>query len=82
MGVPVIATNIRGCRQVVDDGVTGLLVPPRDSPALAAAISSLVHDPDRRRAMGRAARVKAVAQFDQDQIIRTTLATYNRLRAR
>src|SRR5262249_43873385 len=38
MGLPVVATNIRGCRQVVDDGLSGVLVPPKDGSALAAAI--------------------------------------------
>ena len=54
MGVPVVATDIRGCRQVVDDGVTGLLVPVRDAGALAAAIATRsASDRDRRRRFGR-----------------------------
>lgn len=80
MGVPVVATDIRGCRQVVEHGVTGLLVPPRDAEALTAAISSLVADPERRRQMGEAARAKARAHFDQEPVIRTTLDVYDRLR--
>ena len=58
-GVPSIATDVRGCRQVVEDGVTGLLVPVRDAPALAAAIEELVRDEPRRRVMGEAALAKA-----------------------
>ncbi len=79
MGLPVIATNIRGCRQVVDDGRTGRLVSVRDSGALAQAIEELAGDPDRRHAMGMAARAKAVTDFDQQRVIDRTLATYERL---
>ncbi|HET6775384.1 MAG TPA: glycosyltransferase, partial [Acidimicrobiales bacterium] len=49
-GLPVIASDVRGCRQVVDHGVTGLLVPVRDGAALAQAIRALGEDPDRRAA--------------------------------
>lgn len=78
-GVPVVATDIRGCRQAVDDGVTGLLVAPRDAEALAAAIAALAHDPARRRAMGKAAEEKAHRDFDVRRVIATTLDTYRGL---
>ena len=78
-GVPIVATDIRGCRQVVDDGATGLLVPVRDAAALAEGIAALVSDPARRRAMGRAARAKALREFDQQQVIATTLGVYETL---
>ena len=81
MGVPVIATDVRGCRQVVDDGVTGLLVPPRDSTRLADAVDRLVGDPAHRAAMGAAARRKAVVEFDERDVIARTLAVYERLLA-
>jgi len=80
--VAVVATDIRGCRQAVDDGVTGLLVPVRDHDALAAAIEELAGDGARRAAMGRAGRVKAEAQFDDRAVVETTLAVYERLLAR
>jgi len=79
MGLPIVATNIRGCRQVVDHDVTGLLVPPRDAQALAEAIEVLAGDPDRRTRMGEAASVKARHEFDQDRVIDVTLETYHRL---
>lgn len=82
MGVPVVATDIRGCRQVVDPGVTGLLVPPRDPARLADAIERLVADPDRRRAYAAAARAKAAREFDEGSVIDTTLAVYDRLLGR
>jgi glycosyltransferase involved in cell wall biosynthesis len=82
MGLPIVATDIRGCRQVVDHGLTGLLVPPRDSTALADAIAALAGDPSRRAAMGAAGRAKALVDFDQGPVIAKTLATYARLTSR
>ena len=82
VGLPVVATDIRGCRQVVAEGITGLLVARRDPTALATAISSLVDDADLRRSMGEAAVAKASQEFDQQHVIATTLAVYDELRRR
>jgi glycosyltransferase involved in cell wall biosynthesis len=79
MGLPVVATDIRGCRQVVEDGVTGVLVPVRDTEALAGAVAQLVGDGDLRRRMGVAARARACREFDQQRVIAITLDTYRRL---
>lgn len=79
MGLPVVATDIRGCRQVVDDGHTGVLVPRRDAAALAAAISRLADDADLRVRMGTAAREKARREFDQQRVIDITLGVYDDL---
>jgi glycosyltransferase involved in cell wall biosynthesis len=79
MGVPVVATDIRGCRQAVDDGVTGLLVPARDPAALADAIARLVSDPGERLRLGAAARRKALDAFDHRRSNGVVLATYERL---
>jgi glycosyltransferase involved in cell wall biosynthesis len=79
MGVPIVATNIRGCRQVVDDDLTGLLVPVHDGDALAGAIRQLAADGERRRSFGRSAREKARRDFDQQRCIDITLETYRRL---
>ena len=78
-GLPVIATNIRGCRQVVEPGVNGVLVPVADVDALGKAIGHLAADAPRRHAMGIAAVEKSKHDFDDRQIIETTLATYDRL---
>ena len=78
-GLPIIATQIRGCRQVVDHGVTGLLVPVRDARALAAAIGSLLDDTGRREAMSVAAGERAVREFDQQRVIHIILETYRQL---
>jgi glycosyltransferase involved in cell wall biosynthesis len=75
MGLPVVATDVRGCRQVVDPGVTGTLVPARDPVALAAALGAMV-DPTERAQMGAAARARAVSRFDERRIVDTVLDTY------
>ena len=79
MGLPVVATDIRGCRQVVDDGLTGRLVPVADASALARVVGDLAAAPEVRRAMGRAGRVKAAQEFDQRRCIDITLALYREL---
>lgn len=79
MGLAVVATDVRGCRQVVDHGVTGRLVPVGNARALAEAIGELVADPRLRTAMGQAGREKAVKEFDQQRVIDLTLDTYERL---
>lgn len=81
MGCPIVATDIRGCRQVVEPDHTGVLVAPRDAAALADAIAALALDADRRAAMSHAALAKARRDFDQQRVIDRTLATYERLRA-
>jgi starch synthase len=63
-GVPVVASHVGGLPEVVADGETGLLVPPEDPAALAAALAGLIRDPSRRRALGRSARERAVALYD------------------
>jgi glycosyltransferase involved in cell wall biosynthesis len=76
MGVPVVATNVRGCRQVVEHDHTGLLVPVRDPAALARAIAALGDDPGRRARMGAASVVRARDQFDERKVVETVLTTY------
>jgi glycosyltransferase involved in cell wall biosynthesis len=79
MELPVVATNIRGCRQVVDDGRTGRLVPVRNAPAIADAVAEIATDDALRREMGNAARAKAVADFDEQRCIDLTLDVYGSL---
>jgi glycosyltransferase involved in cell wall biosynthesis len=61
---PVVATRIPGTDEAVADGVTGVLVPPADPAALAAAIRALVSDPERARQMGDAGRRRVLQEFD------------------
>jgi glycosyltransferase involved in cell wall biosynthesis len=76
MALPIVATDIRGCRQVVDHGRSGLLTPLGDVDRLAEALALLAGDVDRRAAMARAARRKARREFDQQRVIDVTLAVY------
>ena len=78
-GLPIVATDIRGCRQVVDHGATGLLVPARDDRALGTALATLLADAGLRAAMSAAAVERARTMFDQQRCIELTLATYRRL---
>ncbi len=78
-GLPVVATDIRGCRQVVEHGGNGLLVPLHDADRLATAIVELAADPERRAAMATRSRQKAEAEFDDREVIGRSLAAYERL---
>jgi glycosyltransferase involved in cell wall biosynthesis len=77
-GVPIVATDIRGCRQVVQPGVTGLLVAPRDAGAIAAALEGLAEDPGRRTALGKAGAQRALLQFGDRRVIEECLVAYGR----
>jgi len=78
MAKPVVATNIRGCRDVVTDGVTGLLVPPHDPEALARALLQVLRDADLARRMGQAARVRAETVYDQRRVFAQVEGEYRR----
>jgi glycosyltransferase involved in cell wall biosynthesis len=72
-GLPVVATDIRGPREQVRHGVTGLLVPPLVVEPLAKAIATLADDPALRTRMGAAGRLYALDHFDEDKVIGRTL---------
>lgn len=76
MGLPVVTTDAGGNREAVVDGVTGLLVPPRDPEALAEAIERLAGDASLRSSMGRAARERAVETFSARRMVRETEEIY------
>ena len=78
-GLPLVTTDVPGCREVVTDGVDGLLVPVRDGKALARAIARLHDDPALCYRLGAAAREKALAEFDERIVIQKTLAVYDEL---
>lgn len=78
-GRPIVTTDVPGCREVVRDGVEGLLVPARDARALADAIAALAADPERRARMGAAARARAEAEFGNERVIAATHAVYAEL---
>lgn len=72
-GRPVITTDTPGCRETVDDMVSGCLVPAADAKALAAAMESFLNRPDVIPPAGRAARLKAERRFDRTSVNRTLL---------
>ena len=75
-GLPLVTTDVPGCREVVADGIDGLRVPVRDAAALAAAIARLHDDPALASRLGAAARTRALAEFDEQIVIARTLAVY------
>ncbi len=75
-GLPLVTTDVPGCREVVTDGVNGLLVPVRDSISLARAIARLQDDPVLASRLGKAARAKVLEQFDERIVIAETLLVY------
>lgn len=77
-GLPVVATDIRGCREEVVDGVTGFLVPVRDVGRLAACIATLVRDPELRARLGAAGQRRARDVFDERLVFSRLLEVYRR----
>jgi glycosyltransferase involved in cell wall biosynthesis len=75
----IIATDIRGCREVVAAGETGVLIPARDPVALVGAVRSLLADPVGTRAMGEHGRRRALERFDEHAVVDRTLGVYRRL---
>jgi sugar transferase (PEP-CTERM/EpsH1 system associated) len=80
-GLPVVATDVGGNAELVDVPATGLIVPPGDPAALAAALGSLANDPSRAAAMGRAGRARAVGQFSLQAMVARYQGIYDQLRA-
>jgi glycosyltransferase involved in cell wall biosynthesis len=77
--LPLVTTDVPGCREVVTDGEDGLLVPVRNAPALADAIARLRADPALCQRLGAAARRKALSQFDERSVVERTLGVYREL---
>jgi glycosyltransferase involved in cell wall biosynthesis len=76
---PVVANSIMGVREVIHDGVTGLLVPPRDPERLAEAISGLLADPDRAREIGENARRQVMAEHSMRSFLTGYESIYREL---
>lgn len=75
-GLPVVATDVPGCRETVEPGANGLLVPARDSRALADALEQLIASPELRARFGRRSREKAVTEFSDEVVVAATLDLY------
>jgi len=73
---PVIATNITGNREVVDDGINGVLCQPMNSTALAKALIDLIENPKKARLLGERAREKVEQHFEEQMMLKQTLELY------
>jgi glycosyltransferase involved in cell wall biosynthesis len=78
-GRAVVTTDVPGCRDAIDPGVTGVLVPVRNAVALADTIETLLNDPQRCQAMGVAGRALAERAFDVRQVVTAHLQIYQEL---
>lgn len=79
VGRPVITTNTPGCKECVDEGVNGFLVPVKDAVLLAKRMDTLLRDRDLRLAMGHASRQKAVSEFSIERVLNETFQFYDQL---
>jgi len=78
-GRPLVTTDVPGCRDVVEDGVNGFIVPPNDPAALAAALEKLVLSPALRGRMGAAGRQRVLAHFTTSHVNARTLNVYQQI---
>lgn len=78
-GLPAVATDVGGNRELITDGHTGYLVPPGDPDALASKLEALIEDASKRRAMGGAARRRAERLFDANAMVDRYLNLYRSL---
>lgn len=75
-GKPIVTTDVPGCREVVENGINGILVPPKQAPALADALATLISNPSMRQDFGAKGRVRAEREFASTRVIDATLALY------
>jgi glycosyltransferase involved in cell wall biosynthesis len=78
-GLPIVATAVGGVPDLIDDGVHGLLVPPRDAAALAGAVAALLDERERGRELGARARERRRTESDIDTLVRRLEALYSEL---
>jgi glycosyltransferase involved in cell wall biosynthesis len=76
IGRPIVTTDVPGCRECVDNGKNGFLVPPKDSKGLASAIEILLKDENMRLKMGRASREKMEKELSLKQVVSETMELY------
>jgi glycosyltransferase involved in cell wall biosynthesis len=81
MGIPSVGSDIIGLRDAIVAGQTGILVPPKDSEALADALQTLLENEEMRARMGEAARQRAVSEFSSDRVNAAILKEYERFSA-
>ena len=76
---PIVTTNTPGCKDVVQHGINGLVVPPNDPEALAEALQRLILDPGLRGRMGAAGRQIVLEKYTNDRVNAANLAVYNKV---
>ena len=76
---PLVASDIPGCRDVIQEGVNGYLLPPNDPQALADALERLARQPQLRKKMGAAGRQLVLGKFTHERINTATLEVYRRV---
>jgi len=79
MGVPVISADCDGVPDIVEEGRTGLLVPPTDVEGLTSAVADLLGDEGKRRSFGQAGRARAEDLFSEDKMCEELEGLYHRL---
>ena len=79
-GVPGVSTDVGGVRDVIEEGVSGLLAPAGDARTLAAHVESLLQDPARTRDMGERRRQAVVNRYHIDRLVSDVAALYRELR--
>lgn len=79
MGLPIIATRVPGCTEVVKHNINGILVPPQDVKALKDAIAKLVIEPSLRHQFGQASRQLAISDFELGLVAERTISIYEQL---
>lgn len=79
IGRPIVTTNSIGCKDTVDEGINGFLIPVRDSEALAQKLRILIEDKELRIRMGKASREKAEREFNLEKVVEKHLEIYNSL---
>ena len=78
-GLPIVASDVPGCREIAHDGENAILVPVKDAKALADAIDRLARDPELRRRLGRSGRELALASFTEESVAAKIVALYRAL---
>ena len=78
-GLPIVTTDTPGCREVVDDGVNGYLVPPRNASVVAESLKKLIENPELRSEFGKAGRNKVLKEFTVDKVVEETMNIYSSL---
>lgn len=78
MGKPLVASDVVGCREVVEDGMNGFLVPPKDGVSLAVAMEKMIQNPRLCFQMGMAGREKIVREFDEVKVVEKIINFYDR----